>query len=124
VTQAGEFREVIDIQLPVETQDTAGQMDTAYENLYTGVRAGIVALSGREYQAAMQINAEITTRIKIRYRRGIVSNCRILHTIEDDSPPTIEVYDVLAVLPDPVSGRRYLNLMCARRFSDGWRHGE
>jgi hypothetical protein len=30
---------------------------------------------------------------------------------------------VLAVLPDPVSGLRYLTLMCVQRFAEGFRRG-
>ncbi|QMV44465.1 phage head closure protein [Cohnella cholangitidis] len=33
--------------------------------------AAIEPLQGREYFAAMQVNADVTTRIRIRYREGI-----------------------------------------------------
>lgn len=124
MTQAGEFRHVIEIQAPVEEQDTAGQMDTGFSMIYEDVRAKIEPLSGREYIAARQVVAEVTTRIKIRRLPLVVADCRIIHTIEDDSPPTVEVYDILAVLPDPKTGLQYMTLMCVQRFAEGFRRGD
>jgi SPP1 family predicted phage head-tail adaptor len=121
--QAGRLRHVISIQKPVLTQDELNQDSTEFEDLYTDVRAEIVPLSGREYVAAKQVNAEVTTRMTLRRLPNIEANCRVVHMIESDDPPTKEVYDILAVLPDPVSGLRYLTLMCVQRFSEGWRRG-
>lgn len=126
--QAGILRHVITIQKPVIGQDDTGQPSTSFEDLYTNIRAAVVPLSGREYVAAKQVVAEITTRVTIRRLPNIEPYCRILRTVVEpsqDSPPTEtqEVYDVLAVLPDPVSGLRYLTLMCAQRFTEGWRRG-
>lgn len=121
--QAGKLRHVISIQRPVLTQDNLGQQSTSFEDLYTGVRAEIVPLSGREYVAAKQVNAEVTTRMTIRRLPRVEADCRVVRVIEEDSPSTVEVYDVLAVFPDPVSGLRYLTLMCVQRFSEGWRSG-
>jgi head-tail adaptor len=99
-------------------------METSFSTIYEDIRAEIVPLSGREYIAARQVVADVTTRINIRRLPLVTANCRILRTIEDDSPPTVEVYDVLAVLPDPVSGLRYMNLMCVQRIAEGFRRGE
>jgi head-tail adaptor len=123
VTQAGEFRDVIVIQRPVAVQDTFGQEDISYEVFEEDVRARITPLSGHEYIAARQVVADVTTRIKIRRIPGIEPSFRIVRTIEDDSPPTVETYDIAAVLPDPVSGLRYLTLLCVQRFAEGFRRG-
>lgn len=122
--QAGQLRDVIHIQKPVDVQDTTGQMDTAFETIHEDVRAEVHPLSGREYISADQIAADITTRITIRRIPGIEPNQRIIRVVEEDSPPTIEVYDIQSVLPDPVSGLRYLTLMCVQRFAEGWRRGD
>lgn len=119
--QAGILREVIDIEQPVLQQDELGQRSPSFELLYENVRAAIVPLSGREYVAAKQVAAEITTRITIRRLPGIVPTCRVLRTLVGED--VTEVYDILAVLPDPVSGQRYLTLMCVQRTAEGFRRG-
>jgi SPP1 family predicted phage head-tail adaptor len=122
--QAGILRDVISIQKKVQHLDSAGQLDTAYEDLYTDIRAKVYPLSGREYISAQQVAIETTTRVTIRFVRGIDATCRVVRTLIDEQPPIVEVYDILAVLPDAVSGRRYINLMCALRVADGWRRGD
>lgn len=122
--QAGILRDVIDIQKPVEIQDSSGAMDTAFETIYSEVRANVYPLSGNEYVSAQQIVAGVTTRITIRRLPNIDPTCRIVRSLYDDSPVTIEIYDIQAVLPDAVSGKRYLTLMCAQRFAEGWRRGD
>jgi SPP1 family predicted phage head-tail adaptor len=90
--QAGQLRHPIKIQIPVETQDDLGQQSTEFQDLYDlddKVRAEIVPLSGREYVAAKQVVAEVTTRMKIRFLPDVVPTCRILRPVQDDthSPP-------------------------------------
>jgi len=121
--QAGILRDVITIQRPVLEQDATGQQVTVYEDLYAEVRAAVTPLSGREYIAAKQVAAEVTTRITMRRLTSITATCRVLRVIESDDPPTTETYDVLAVLPDPVSGLRYLTLLCVQRIAEGFRRG-
>lgn len=120
---AGLLRHVVKIQRPVVTQDDAGQQSTTFEDLYVGVRAQIVPLSGREFVAASQVFAEMTTRMTIRWLPGIDASCRVIRSVEEDSPSFEEVYDIKACLPDPVSGVQYMTLMCIQRFAEGWRRG-
>lgn len=122
--QAGQLRHVVTIQRPAPVQDAVGQESAEYVDLYTNVRAGVYPLSGREYVAAQQVAAEVTTRILIRYQPNINAGCRVLRENEDDSPPSIETYDVIAALPDDKTGRDYINLMCVQRLAEGWRRGE
>jgi SPP1 family predicted phage head-tail adaptor len=121
--QAGKLRHVVDIQVPTEALDTYGQEDTAFTVLHSQVRAEIVPLSGREYIAARQVAADITTRITIRHYPGVTPKCRVVRVTED-TPPITEVYDITAVLPDPKSGRQYLTLMCMQRTAEGFRRGD
>ncbi|TGE33172.1 phage head closure protein [Desulfosporosinus sp. Sb-LF] len=46
----------------------------------SGIWASIEPLSGREYYAAQQVNAEITHRIKIRYRAQTNQKCELNST--------------------------------------------
>ena len=124
--QAGMFREPVRIEAPVESQSETGQMSDEFEDVFPGedIRAGVRALSGNEYIAAQQIVSGVTTRITMRYRREINETCRLVHIVDpDQSPPIEDVYDILAVLPDPVSGRRHINLMCVLRKAEGMRRG-
>lgn len=80
-------------------------------------------LVGREFFAAQQVQAEVTTEILIRYRPGINSTLRIR------CPPASgegedDTYDILAVAQDDASGIRQLRLMCVQRVAEGWRRGE
>ncbi|MEK5038911.1 phage head closure protein [Sporosarcina sp. FSL K6-3457] len=68
----GKLRNRISIIRPPtpEDVDEAGQPLDDWQPVAT-VWAAIEPLYGRELFAAMQVNAEVTTRIRIRYREGI-----------------------------------------------------
>lgn len=118
------LRHVVTVQVPSQSQDDTGQMSSAYTDLAT-IRAKIHPLSGREFIAAQQVHAEVTTRITAYWQPGFDAVQRILHeSIEGLSPPEFDVYDILAVLPDPESGKHFVNFMAKRRISEGYRRGE
>jgi SPP1 family predicted phage head-tail adaptor len=124
VINARRMRHVIKIQRRGTTQDEDGHF-TDYEDFIDNVRADIHPLSGREWIAAQQTNADVNTRITVRYRPDIEPTQRALRlTNEGDSPATYEIYDIEAVLPDPDSGHHYLTLMCTRRTTEGFRRGD
>lgn len=50
--------------------DSVGQPNTSWEELNT-VWAAVEPLSGREFWAQQQVQSEITTRIRVRYRSDI-----------------------------------------------------
>lgn len=102
--RAGQLRHQITIQRPVETRDAVGAVVTEWQPS-PPVWAEVGDISGREYFAAQAVNAETTTRIRIRHRAGIVPKMRVLH------PLTGTVYDIQAVL-DPTGRRQELHLMC------------
>lgn len=100
--QAGRLRHRITIQQKAPTRDSFGGEVEAWTAVAT-VSASVEPLDGREFLEARQLQAEVTTRIRIRYRTGIVPQMRVVwgsHT-----------YDVQAVI-DPASRRRELQLMC------------
>lgn len=70
------------------------------------VWAAIEPLRGRDYNAAFAENAEVTTRIRIRYREDI------------DRTMTLErgakVFEILYI-PEPDLAKRELHLMCKER---------
>lgn len=63
---------------PDET-DEAGQPIDDWHPVAT-VWAAIIPLRGRELESARQIHAEVTTRIEMRYRKGIDPTMKAIHT--------------------------------------------
>lgn len=120
---ARRLRHVVTLQKRSETLDDAGE-SSAFVDFLTGVRVSIEPLSGREYVAAQQVQAEISTRIQARWREGLDETQRILHVRGSDSPAPVDVYDIAAVLPDPDSGRHWVTFLCIKRISEGFRRGD
>ncbi len=75
--RAGELRHRITIQQATETPSTSGAITQTWSTVAT-VWAAIEALSGREAFAAQQVNAQVSSRIRIRYRAGITPKMRIV----------------------------------------------
>lgn len=126
--QPGRLRHRIDLQTPVDQQDSFGEPITTWQDFVANVPAAIEPLAGREFYAAQQEQSDVTTRIRIRWRQGVTELMRAVHTFvidPDTSPPTFQsdVYDIEAVLPDQRSGRRELVLMCRKRGAEGFQSG-
>ncbi len=102
MTTAAIFRHRITIQEHVTGQDEAGQPVDMWQDVAT-VWAAVEPLRGREYFAAAQVQAEVTTRIRIRYRRGIRPDMRVLYDGR--------LYNINAVI-DPEERHMELQLMC------------
>lgn len=99
---AGRFRHRITLQELVTGQDEAGQPVQEWQDVAT-VWAAVEPLRGREYWAAAQVQSEVTTRIRIRYRSGIRPDMRVLYGGR--------VFNVTAVI-DPEERHMELQLMC------------
>jgi len=74
----GDMRHRITFQKPVETPNGHKGHTVSWQDLVT-VWASVEPLSGREYFYSHQIKAEITHRVKIRYREDITVKMRIKH---------------------------------------------
>lgn len=103
------YRHPITIQHKVLAVDKAGEIVTDDEGKATATwgtfftaRAAIEDLRGREFFEAAAVNSEITTRVRIRYQKGITAEMRIAAD---------RTYDIIAVI-DPSGRRRELHLMC------------
>ena len=99
---AQQLRRKIIIQNVTETRDTMGGIIEAWAT-YKTAHAAIEPLSGREYFAAAQVNAEETTRIRLRYIEGVTPKMRVLWGTR--------IYNINAVI-DVEEKRRELQLMC------------
>lgn len=102
MTTAAIFRHRITLQELVTGQDEAGQPVQEWQDVAT-VWAAVEPLRGREYWAAAQVQSEVTTRIRIRYRSGIRPDMRVLYGGR--------VFNVTAVI-DPEERHVELQLMC------------
>lgn len=102
---AGRLRFRVDIQKPVETQNTYGEPEVVWSDVATGIWAGIEPLKGREFFAAKQVNAEIEALVIMRYRSDIKAKYRIMHG-------TNEYYIDTVINVD--ERNRELQLMCSR----------
>ncbi len=100
--RAGKLRHRVTIEQPYETQDGSGGVVTTWEEVAT-VSASVEPLRGDERFGAQQVSAEISTRVRMRYRDGVQPKQRL--TFGE------RVLEVEAVID--VAGRgRELELIC------------
>ena len=85
----GALKNRVVLQKKEITEDELKQQTEAWTD-FAYVWAAIQPLTGREYFSARQENAEVTTRITIRYLRGVTPDMRI--ALGD------KVFDILSVI--------------------------
>ncbi|GAB4274628.1 phage head closure protein [Thermincola ferriacetica] len=100
--RAAELRHRITIQQNNGT--TTDSEGIPIENWFDVVTvwARIRDLSGREYFAAQQVQAEVSTEITIRYREGINTNMRVKYGSR--------IFGIQSIIPD--ERKTELRLMC------------
>ena len=106
---ASQLRNRIKIMSPTKTQDEYGQATIVWV-LLAELWANVMAIRGREFFAAAQVNAENTVKFTIRYRNDITA----LNRIEYDN----KAYDITGVVP--LEGRKdWLELIAIEGIKDG-----
>ena len=75
--RAGRLRHRITIQNPTKQRNQVGETVLAWKDLAT-VWAAVEPVSGKEFFAAKQVIAEVTHKIRTRYRPGISPQSRVL----------------------------------------------
>lgn len=100
--RSGTLRHKITIQTSTSTPNAVGEPVVTWTT-YATPRAEVVDLSGREFFAAQSVHSEVTTRIRIRHRDGIVPKMRAVHGSR--------TFDVLSVT-DATGRERELHLLC------------
>lgn len=93
------------IQTPPTGTDAYGQPNTEWTN-GAKIWAAIEPLRGREFFAAQAENAEVTTRIRIRYRSDVDRTMRIKY--KDI------IFEILYII-NPEMANEELQLMCKER---------
>lgn len=110
--RAGVLRQRITIEQPGLTQDpVTGEMIAGWTVFADKVPASVEPLSARDFIAAQANQSQITARIVIRYRPGILPTMRIIHRGK--------VYGIQGALPDKDSGLEYLTLPVTEGVGDG-----
>jgi SPP1 family predicted phage head-tail adaptor len=108
---AGRLRHRISVQqLTVRADEDTGVRTEEWMQVHM-LPAEVVPLSGRELVAAQSVQSKVTTRIRTRYRNDVNASHRIVHGCV--------TYNVEAIVPDPVSGRQHMTLLCSSGTSDG-----
>jgi len=77
--QAGALNKRLDFETPNTVADTFGEETEAPYTLVASVWGSIEPLSGNELLRAQQTQAEVTHRVRIRYRTGITPKLRIAY---------------------------------------------
>ncbi|SDS03375.1 phage head-tail adaptor, putative, SPP1 family [Halopseudomonas litoralis] len=107
----GPLRHRITLQQRVQVQDpVTGEVVPGWID-WARPMARIEPLSARDFIAAKAAQSEVTGRIVIRYREGVLPTMRILYRGK--------VYSIHGVLPDTKSGREYLTLPVSEGVRDG-----
>lgn len=113
--QAGKLRHRIQLQQQVQAQDPeTGAVVLAWQDWPAAGKklwGSIEPLSARDFIAAQALQSQVTARIVIRHRDGVLPTMRALHRGK--------VYTIHGVLPDPVSGIEYLTLPVSEGVKDG-----
>jgi SPP1 family predicted phage head-tail adaptor len=104
----GKLRHKINIQQELVTQNSFGEPTQAWVNFLSGIYCSIEPIRGKEYFSADMVNAEVTTRIRMRYFAGIKSKMRI--KFEN------RYYDIIDVI-DILESHKELQLMCKEVIS-------
>jgi SPP1 family predicted phage head-tail adaptor len=107
---AGRLRHIMCIERQVEIVDSNGDHLRDWQYV-TSVRAEIRPLSGRELLMAQQVQSQVSVNIVTRYREDIDASMRIKNNGT--------VYNILAVIHDPESGREWMTMPCSVGLSDG-----
>ena len=111
--RAGKLRHRITFQSPGMTQDpVTGEMIPGWANLWEKVPASVEPLSVKDFIASQANQSQISARIVIRYREGVLPTMRILHRGL--------IYNIEGpALPDPNSGLEFLTLAVSSGVNDG-----
>ena len=75
--RAGRLRHRVTIQNYTESQNTFGETTKTWAD-YATIWAAIEPVKGREFWESQQVNAEITTKITMRYLAGVKPKMRVL----------------------------------------------
>jgi SPP1 family predicted phage head-tail adaptor len=115
--QAGRLRHRVTLQSRDDIRGSTGEMTFSWSDL-AEVWASVEPVAGREFFAAAQVQSNVDTRIRIRYRPGLTEKIRVKFA-SDPASLYPEYFDVVAVLNQNERDRE-IHLMCKRVVAEGW----
>lgn len=123
--QSGELRHFGRIERLVPTVDDSSNPIPVYESFIDPVRFSIDDFSVRETLVAQQVQSQLTTKIRIRFRPALegaqAAQYRLVRVLDASAdPPTEEFYDIQGSIRD-INLRTELQLICIRRDAQGFR---
>lgn len=107
--QSGWLRHRVTIEEKLPSQNGFGEEIVTWGEVAT-VWASVEPLRGREYRAADSEQAEMTTRIRARWRDGVIPTMR--------ASWNGHVFDIEQVIR-PLERKREMILMCRENVADG-----
>jgi SPP1 family predicted phage head-tail adaptor len=121
--RAGPLRHRITLEQPVSARSGSGAVRDIYEPWLENIRGAIEDIRGNESWVAHQIAADVSTRIRIRYREGVTAKHRVRHDRLPGSPTGIDYYEIESVIR--ADGKKTeLWLFCRKRDAEGFRTGQ
>jgi len=107
---AGRMRFFATIERSTETRTDTGAAVPAWSVVATNVPCDLEPVNGREFFGATQIQAEVDTKITLRFFPGLDSKMRLT--------ANGVIYDIRAILPDRTQ-RSHMVLMCKSGINRG-----
>lgn len=114
--KAGKLRHRLLFEAPTSDVDSDGALADGWVDAFAvspSMPCQVEHLTGRELIAAQAVATAATHRITTRYRDGFSSQQRATDQASG------AVYNIEAVLPDDVSGRRYVRLLASSGLNAG-----
>ena len=103
-------------QLVIEEYTVVGRNDLNQPILdwaaFRTVRGEVDPLRGREYLASLQVQAELTHRVSLRYVKGIKPTMRVRWGEGDDA----RIFEIESVI-NPMEQNYEIQLMCKEKVS-------
>jgi SPP1 family predicted phage head-tail adaptor len=111
--KAGKLRFPIDIVSRSREQDAAGGIIPGGGETFARVWADIEGVAQQEIFAALQMTAQVTHKVTVRYLTGVRANMDVIYR-NGESPEVARVFTIIAVV-NPDERRHVLYLMCLER---------
>jgi SPP1 family predicted phage head-tail adaptor len=99
----GRLRHKIDIQIESTAQNSYGEQTQSWSNYLSSIWASIDPIAGKEYFASDKLNADVSHKIRIRFRTGILPKMRVKYNSR--------YFDIISVINFEERGKELL-LMC------------